>query len=625
MRLEEKMAQFSIKKGNPFPLGASVNGNGIQFSMVNSEDADCGIILISKKDSEDRIRIPFPEGGRRGNISSMIVEDISPSSYAYRFYEGEKEFVDPRAGRILGNEIFGIKDEANYHLSSDMDVASFDWGDDKTLCTPFNESIIYLLHVRGFTKDKSAKVKHPGTFLGITEKIPYLKELGITAVELMPCYEFEEYEKHDDSKKTVEYGIEPMKDKALINYWGFKRGYYFAPKASYASGEPCSEMRYFVREMHKAGIEVIMQLYFPDNVKMIIMQDVVRHWVMNYHIDGFHLKGTKVPITLLATDPLLANTKLFYDFIPEEEIYPLGSRPKYKNLCVYSDEYMYQMRKFLKADPDMLTEFIRLQKRLPERTGIVNFITNYYGFTLNDLYSYDIKHNEENHEGNRDGCNSNYSWNCGTEGATKKKSIQALRLRMMKNALMTLFFASGTPLITAGDEFMNSMKGNNNAYCQDNETGYVNWNTTKGAKELQEFTKKLIAFRKSKPFLMVSEEMTMLDQTSCGFPDLSFHQDEAWKTDLSGDKHHIGMMFTELTGVEKDHKHAGKIGTRKTMLYYVAFNMHWEERSFSMPNLIKKAKWSEMYTTGEPSTFHDENGNTGFTVPARTVAIFVAK
>ena len=620
------MAQFSVKKGNPFPLGATLTPGGIQFSMVTSGDAECGIILISKQNVNERVRIPFPEGVRRGNISSMIVEDISPSLYAYLFYEGEKEFVDPRAGRILGNEVFGIKEDDSYRLFSDVDTDNYDWENDRILCTPFSESVLYLLHVRGFTKDKSSKVKHPGTFTGITEKIPYLKELGITAVELMPCYEFEEYEKIDEIKKNGNYHADSDLVAPVLNYWGFKKGYYFAPKASYCAGaDPCTEMRDFVKMMHKAGIEVIMQLYFPEDVKLIIMQDVVRHWVMNYHIDGFHLKGVKVPITLLATDPLLANTKLFYDYIPEEEIYPLGAKPKYKNLCIYSDEYMYQIRKFLKADPDMLPDFIRLEKRLPERTGIVNFITNYYGFTLNDLYSYDVKHNEENHEGNRDGCNSNYSWNCGAEGPTKKKNIQALRLRMMKNALMTLFFAAGTPLITAGDEFMNSMKGNNNAYCQDNETGYVNWNTTKGAKELQDFTKRLIAFRKSKPFLTVTEEMTMSDHSSCGFPDLSFHQDEAWKTDLSGDKHHIGVMFTELTGVDKSHKNAGKIGTKKTTLYYVALNMHWEERTFFMPNLIRKAKWSELISTGENCSLVEEGGNTGFLVPARTVAIFVAK
>ena len=621
---------FKIRKGNPFPLGASKADGGIQFSMVNANDSPSGIVLISKKNRMNKTRIAFPEGYRLGNISSMIVENITPDEYAYRFYEGDIDFVDPYSRKILGNETFGVKSDITYELSSDLDLNRFDWKGDRILCTPFAESILYLIHVRGFTKHSSSKVKHPGTFLGITEKIDYLKGLGITAVELMPCYEFEEYKKPEDKKKSPEYNATTDANSKKINFWGYQAGYYFAPKASYAAtDDACEEMRVFVREMHKAGIEVIMQLYFPDNTKSGMIQDVIRHWVMNYHIDGFHLKGNKIPIALLATDPLFANTKLMYDYIPEEEIYSLDSKPKYKNLCVYSDEYMYLMRKFLKADPDMLSEFVRLEKRIPERTAIVNFITNYYGFTLNDLYSYDVKHNEENGENNRDGCNSNYSWNCGAEGKTKKKSIMALRMRMMKNAMITLLFGAGTPLLLSGDEFMNSMNGNNNAYCQDNEIGYVNWNTTKSAQEFYQFTKNLIAFRKSKSFLNLFDELTMSDYAGCGFPDLSFHQEEAWRADLSGDKHHIGMMFTEIADVSSSDRseqdRSRHLGTRYAKLYYIAFNMHWEERKFSMPNLIKKAKWNQILTTGENAEKSEDGGNISFNVPARTVVIFEAK
>ncbi len=626
----KSLNQFQIKKGNTFPLGASLTDCGIQFSMVNSKDEDAGIVLINKKNPKDKTRIPFPEGCRMGNISSMIVKDISNDDYAYRFFEGDTEYVDPYSGRILGNEVFGVKDDSTYELSSDLDLNGFDWKDDRILCTPFSDSILYLLHVRGFTKHSSSKVAHPGTFLGIVDKIPHLKSLGITAVELMPCYEFEEYQKPEDKKKSPDYNALTDANSKKVNFWGYQNGFYFAPKASYAAGDDaCFEMRTFVREMHKAGIEVIMQLYFPDNIKSGMIQDVIRHWVMNYHIDGFHLKGNKIPISLLATDPLFANTKLMYDYIPEDEIYSLESKPKYKNLCVYSDEYMYQIRKFLKADPDMLSEFVRLEKRIPERTAIVNFITNYYGFTLNDLYSYDTKHNEENGENNRDGCNSNYSWNCGAEGKTKKKSIIALRIRMMKNALITLLFGAGTPLLVAGDEFMNSQNGNNNAYCQDNETGYVNWNTTKSALEFLEFTKEMIAFRKSKAFLNLFDELTMSDLAQCGFPDLSFHQEEAWKADLSGDKHHIGVMFTELVDVAKDKKNDKDrrkvLGTKYARLYYIAFNMHWEERKFSMPNLIKKAKWNQIYSSGDDAVKFMDGNNLSFDVPARTVVIFEAK
>ena len=620
------MNEFQVRKGNTFPLGVSLTSDGAQFSMVNRTEEESGIILILKANPKVEKRIPFPKCARRGNISSMIVEKFSFADYAYKFYEGDAEFIDPYSSKIVGNEVFGLKKDDEYNLFSDYDDTEFDWGNDRVLCTPFSESILYLLHVRGFTKHSSSKVKNPGTFAGIVEKTDYLKDLGITALELLPCYEFEEYRKPETVKKSADYDYKSDPYTRKVNYWGFQKGFYFAPKASYAASDnPCTEMKSFVKSMHEAGIEVIMQLYFPDDTKGGMIQDVIRHWVINYHIDGFHLKGNKIPITLLATDPLLANTKLFYDYIPEDEIYSQNTKPKYKNLCVYSDEYMYQVRKFLKGDSDMLQEFVRLEKRVPERTACVNFITSYYGFTLNDLYSFDTKHNEANGEENRDGCNSNYSWNCGAEGKTKKKTILALRQRMVKNALATLLLSAGTPILTAGDEFLNSQNGNNNAYCQDNETGHVNWNTTKSAEEIFDFTKSLIAFRKSKTFLQLKEELTMSDHVSCGFPDLSFHQEEAWKVDLSGDKHHIGMMFAELTEAKKDEKVGLKIGTRCTKLYFVAFNMHWEEKVFSLPNLIKKAKWELLLTTGEEGKKTDEDGQMHLTVPGRTIVIYEAR
>ena len=342
------MEQFKITKGKMFPLGASVTGRGIQFSLVNSDANSSGIVLISKQNKALKTRISFPEGCRMGNISSMIIENISPADYTYRYYVDDEEYVDPYSCAVIGNEQFGVKSKDSYELSSAIDLEEFDWGDDRVLCTPFSESILYLLHVRGFTKSASSKVKHPGTFKGIIEKIPYLKDLGITAVELLPCYEFEEYVPQKEEKLPKDTTLFTDKSEEKVNFWGFKKGFYFAPKASYSSAaDACLEMRTMVKELHKAGIEVIMQLYFTDDTKGGVIQDVLRHWVMKYHIDGFHLKGNKIPITLLATDPLLANTKLFYDYIPEEEIYPSNTKPKYKNLCVYSDE----LRRIYVSDP----------------------------------------------------------------------------------------------------------------------------------------------------------------------------------------------------------------------------------------------------------------------------------
>ena len=229
----KSLNNFSIQKGNTFPLGATLCDEGIQFSMVNSRDEDAGIVLISKKNPAEKTRIPFPEGCRMGNISSMTVKNISNDDYAYRFYEGDLEYVDPYSGRIHGNEVFGVKDDSSYELSSDLDLNGFDWKDDKILCTPFSDSVLYLLHVRGFTRHSSSKVAHPGTFLGIVEKIPHLKELGITAVELMPCYEFEEYRKPEERKKSPDYNALTDANSSKVNFWGYQNGFYFAPKASY--------------------------------------------------------------------------------------------------------------------------------------------------------------------------------------------------------------------------------------------------------------------------------------------------------------------------------------------------------------------------------------------------------
>ena len=330
-----------------------------------------------------------------------------------------------------------------------------------------------------------------------------------------------------------------------------------------------------------------MQFYFPDNVKQGFIFDSIRYWVTEYHIDGVHLKGSKVPISFMGTEPLFANTKIFYHYIPEQEIYGTHEVPAYKNMCIYTDDFMYNMRKFLKGDDDMLSTMLSLTKRKPERVGSVNFITNYYGFTLNDLVSYDKKHNEDNGENNHDGADYNYSWNCGFEGKSRKNAVLALRKKMMRNALMLVMLSQGTPVLLAGDEFCNSQNGNNNPYCQDNEISWLNWNMTKPGKEMLEFTKELIAYRKAAAFLHVKKEFTMLDMYHCGYPDMSYHGEEAWKAELANYNHHVGIMYSS---VQAD-------GMVK--LWYVAYNMHWEKKQFSLPKLSKGAKWQVALTTGE--------------------------
>ena len=635
------MAEFKITKGTTYPLGATITKDGVQFAAVLHKEGDCGVVLIDKK-SGDKIRIPFTEGKRIGNISSVLVKGLDIASYDYNFYCNEEEYVDPHAKRIIGNEVWGIKEE-EVSLRSGFGTVYENWEGDEPLCIPYEDSVIYCLHVRGFTVHPSSKVKGGGTFQGIIAKTDYLKSLGVTAIELMPAYEFEEYnppQKEENSDGVLYF----LKEKPVmpLNYWGYKEGYYFAPKASYAYGnDACSEFKDMVKHLHKNGIEVIMQFYFPEHVKQGFIFDSIRYWVTEYHIDGVHLKGSKVPISFMGTEPLFANTKIFYHYIPEQDIYGIHEIPPYKNMCIYTDDFMYHMRKFLKGDDDMLSGMLALTKRKPERVGSVNFITNYYGFTLNDLVSYDKKHNEENGENNHDGADYNYSWNCGVEGKSRKNAVSSLRKKMMRNALMLVMLSQGTPVLLAGDEFCNSQNGNNNPYCQDNEISWLNWNLTKPGKEMLEFTRALIAYRKNAAFLHAKKEFTMLDMYHCGYPDLSYHGEEAWRAELANYNHHVGIMYSNVETLE----HAGEktvIETGKksglknadadaaktkqnVKLWYVAYNMHWEKKQFSLPKLDKEKTWKVVMTTGE--TVKELEGATKsatFELAERSITVFEA-
>ena len=350
------MRKLKIRNGQPYPLGACARDGGFNFSMVNNSNEECGIIFY-RKGVEQKGRIAFDKDHRIGNISCIFIEGLQLKDYEYNFYIGESVFVDPYAKRIVGNEKWGGVHKEPM-LRGGLYCGEFDWQGTSPLHIPYHESIIYCLHVRGFTRHRSSGIKHKGTFLGITEKIPYLKELGINALELLPAYEFEECEPINTAEtiaktKTIEYQVQHIDEKldledgdtsaeesgeVRLNYWGFKEAYYFAPKASYAAGEnPCDEFKQMVRELHRNGIEVIMQFYFPDNIKQGYILEILKHWVLEYHIDGMHLKGVRVPVTLLATEPLFANTKILCEDFHLHDIYPNGEQPLYKNLGYYRD------------------------------------------------------------------------------------------------------------------------------------------------------------------------------------------------------------------------------------------------------------------------------------------------
>ena len=573
---------IKIGRGNPHPYGITPNGQNCINIAIAMQSEDCGIVLYHKNKKETR-KIPFDVKLCVGELYCVSIEGIDTGAYDYCFYDEDRLFVDSYARCVAGNESYG---KLPGRLKGKFVNDDFDWGEDKTLQIPYHDSIIYMLHVRGFTKHKSSEVSGKGTFDGIVEKIPYLKELGITAVELMPAYEFLELE-----EKLVENERIPMayrNTEPVLNYWGYIEGYYYAPKSAYSSdlSNPVYSFKNMVKSLHENGMEVLMQFYFPNTVSGLQIADVLRYWVCEYHVDGFHLMGERVPADMLASDPLLKKTKLIYYGFPVMEN---GSRrPVYKNLAACRDEYMYDMRRFLKSDERLLGKVLQHMKDNPKGQAIVHYMTEANGFTLADLVSYDRKHNEDNGENNLDGNPYNASWNCGMEGKTRKKPVLDLRMKQMKNAFLLSLFTQSTPLLLAGDEFANSQNGNNNAYCQDNAISWLNWNDIEKQQELHEFVKDVIAFRKAHALLHRSNEYTMVDDLACGYPDLSYHSEEPWKCPYDDLTRHFGVLYCGEYSEDT---------TEKNTFIFLAVNTHWVPHEFVLPKLPKDKGWKMVFDT----------------------------
>lgn len=623
---------YSIEKhfeGKPYPLGVTTINKVTYFSAVMKNETDCGLILYDKKTGVNE-RIPFPAEQRFGSIFCIGLRDFDKKKYEYCFYDGETCIVDPYAKVIHGFEKWG---EHSSNPRGGFFPENYDWEQDRFLKIPYEDSIFYCLNVRAFTMHKTSKVKKKGSFYGIIEKIPYLKSLGITGIELMPAYEYNEIESNDkiytmlDVLKSLEQEQEAENRETKLNCWGYKNGYYFAPKAAFASSSDCvSEFRDMVKELHRNGIEVLMQFYFPPDVAPGLILEVARHWVVEYHIDGIHFKGDSVPIHLIASDPLFTKIKLLYHDFPEAELNKRQKLGCNKNLALYQDDFMYVIRRFLKGDENMTSPFLEMNRRNNGVVQPINYITNYYGFTLFDLVSYERKHNRANGEENRDGIEMNFTWNCGSEGISRKKAVCELRMRQIKNALMMLFLAQGTPLIYSGDEMGNTRYGNNNPYCQDNETGWVKWNETGVSRTLYTITKQLITLRKNHPVLHQLQEPRLLDYMACGYPDLSYHGEEAFRPDLSHSSRSVGLMYCgSYSKTEKD---------QEDNFIYLAYNMHWLEHRFALPKLPKGMVWCLLADTGtalddEIFIADKERAHTmkeqEVTVKARSVQLYLSK
>lgn len=639
----EDRNSLDVKKGIPYPLGATIIEDRINFAAVMYTRNECGVILYDSK-SGNSCKIPFRKEDRIGNICCLSVVRNRKLSYEYNFYDGDEIITDTYAQRIIGNERWGgagAKREKGKHeeepreggrpaekravlkpqLRAGIPEHEFDWQGDAPLRIPYEDSVFYCTHVRGFTKSPNSGVKKKGTFAGVIEKIPYLKELGVKNIEFMPLYEFPEtgWQEKDVSMQYAakHYMDKPDEEETQINYWGYCDAYYFSPKASYAaSGDCVNELKRMIRELHKNGIEVICQFYFPDSCKQGYILEVIKYWVLVYHIDGIHLMGNGIPVTLLATEPLLSNTKLIYYGFPYEQIYERNEIPEYRNLAAATDAFMMDARRFLKSDGSLLQAMMWHFVTNPAKNGVLHFVTNYYGFTLHDLVSYEHKHNEANGEDNRDGSNDNHSWNCGVEGVSRKLSIIKLRTRQMRNAMAMVVLSQGTPFFMAGDEDCNTQKGNNNPYCQDNAVGWKDWNHGVMADRQRDFVQKLLAFRAKHSVFRKKGECTSVDRLSCGYPEISFHSDEAYRIRSESYSRHIGLMYAGTYGNQKGEKDED---------IYVSYNMHWTEQRFALPKLKNGYAWRLVMDTALDESFSvDEWKTDGYTTAqGRSIQVLV--
>lgn len=583
----------------PYPLGAHAENGAVRFSFVSKQE-DCGVLLYDRRTGKKIKKIPFEADERVGNVYCKYLTEYLPETLAYQFYEGEKNVPDRYARRFMGNFAYG-KERRPQDWKAVLSLREFDWEGDVCPRIPYSESVCYCAHVRGFTRHASSKVEHRGTFLGMTEKLDYLRETGITTVELQPAYEFAEMPTEEERRAVLAFrntsymAPEEELDRLFpkrCNYWGYKQGYYYAPKAAYAAGEdPCTEFKEMVRAFHRQGMEIIMQFYFPRNVKMHEITDILKFWVLEYHVDGFHLMGENLPVDMIAAEELLSDTKLWYYYFNTENIYEAGEQPTQRNLAVYGDEYLYTMRKYLKGDENMLGSVLAQMRQIPQKMGRIHYMSNYFGFTLMDMVSYDRKHNEPNGEDNRDGNDFNYSWNCGEEGTSRRKKVVTLRHKQIKNAMVLLLFTQSTPLIFMGDEFGNSQKGNNNPYCQDNAMTWLDWNDLDRNADIYGFWKEMTALRREHPILHPESELKIMDYISCGYPDLSYHGQSAWRPRMDSYNRHIGIMYCG--------KYAKRGRDEEDAFFYLALNMYWESRELAMPKLPAGMKWQLVSCTEE--------------------------
>ncbi len=681
---------FKIRPGFFRMYGACVASNGVSFTINSHWATRCTLLLFKPQAPKPYARIPFPDSYRIGDTYSMLVYDIKPDEFEYAFsfdgpyepakgllFNEENVLLDPYSRAVTGQRKWGEKPEGgkDFEYRARVVKSSFDWGNIKQLEQPFEDLVIYEIHVRGYTKDKSSGVSAPGTFAGLKDKIPYLKDLGINAVELMPIFEFDEME----SARVVD-GVQ------LYNYWGYNTVSFFAPNTSYAFNEEHNhegdELKSLIKALKENGIEVILDVVFnhtaegnemgpcfsfkgiDNNVYYMLTPDAhyynfsgcgnvmncnhpvvrnfiidcLRHWAIEYRVDGFRFDLASIlgrdqngapmanpPILeSLAFDPVLGKMKLIAEAWDAGGLYQVGSFPSWNRWAEWNGRYRDDMRSFLKGDDGMAGNAITRitgsrDLYSPESRGhkaSVNFLTCHDGFTLYDLYSYNEKHNEKNGWNNTDGDNNGHSWNCGAEGETDDPNVNGLRRRLIKNAFAALLCSRGPAMFFAGDEFCNTQFGNNNAYCQDNIISWLDWGRLEEFKEIHDFVRHMIQFRKEHPILR-----KMTKPSSCQFPEISVHNGTPFNASTDYKTKLIGIMYAGRN--EED--------TEDDIVFY-CMNAYWEPLVMQLPVLPNGKHWhvdtntNAEYFDGEDFTEKTELlGVNTIRVPARTTIILVAE
>jgi isoamylase len=664
-------------RGSPLPLGATPVRGGVNFALFSKHAAAVTLVIFSPGETQPALEFPLhPKFHKTGDVWHCFLSGLDPGvHYAYRI--DDRLLFDPYGKAVDGRRAWGRNPVAP--VRSVVVEDRFPWTHDQPLGIPLADSVIYELHVRGFTQHPSSRAASPGTFLGLCEKIPYLRSLGITAVELLPVTAFNET---DNPRRN------PATGEPLLDYWGYNPLSFFAPKLSYSSAmdalAPVHEFKTMVRTFHAAGIEVILDVvfnhtgeggpngptvswrgideriyYMTDPVTGAYLDfsgcgntlncnhpvvrgqigDCLRYWVTEMHVDGFRFDlasilgrgqdGTplKNPPLLeqIAGDPVLAGTKLIAEAWDAAGLYQVGSFPAWGRWAEWNGKFRDDIRRFVKGDAGMvpaLADRVSGSADLYQTSGrepyhSINFVTCHDGFTLADLVSYNEKHNEANGEGNRDGGNDNWSWNCGVEGPSLERDIEALRARQIRNLAALLLLAHGTPMILAGDELGRSQKGNNNGYCQDNELSWMPWELENSNGSLLRFFRNLIAFRRSHAILRRGSYVR--DHTRREVETV-WHGVELHKPDWSYESRLLAWHMFEAPE------------TRPGEQIYVIANAHWEAHRCELPPL-SWGKWRRFVDTScappkdiaEPEEALREVRQDSYRVGSRSVVVLVAR